>query len=925
MAGRLQQVRADPGPSLPAFARLGLPAAPAELAAAVDAHSRPGDIVVDLHGRGGWVARAAIGELRRSATFESDPLTRLLAEVVLRPPDVRHLDAAFQAIAGAPSGETTLRSAISQTYETTCATCGRTVVLDELIWDANQGPTRRHYRCLSCRDLPGHAEQRHAPATEADRARAVESEPYVAARQAIRDRLPTPPTRVRPAPEGADAAGTSALSPEDALIDQLLDLHTPRQLAGLAAILGRIEGELRAPSVAAALRLSLLHGLLPASRLNAYPGRMAALRIVGGRLRLPAGSQWRERNPWLAFEDGYRLVRGFVQQLEGGGDRSGPLARFGTDLRSLGEGMANVAVALATPEGFGGLAAEAELLRESNAGPRIRLVLGQPPLPWSPDRLAAAYHGTAWVLGRAAAALLPLDQVFGGPAPSRWDWQAASLRASLSAVGPALMPEGRALLLLGPTSSEGLIAAALGGVAAGFRLVEARSGSALEDDGDGVVSFLSPSAPRPSSARTRANVPLPPIDELDELEVSRPHRGDRSNGRAGEGGPLPAAEDRRSGDGERPTASGISGGEGSLSQREFARRTGEVITQTAVEILQARGEPASFDRLLGDILVGLDRAGQLRRLAARGSEPVTEREQSGAPLSLVEALLALIKAELGRPDNRRLEEAEPGQLWLASPNDRAAASAPLADRVEWAVFGLLSTAGRLSEAAFFERMAGMFRGHDQPDESLLRACLDSYRAPGTGSEILLARDTLQGRSEEHDELIARLAEMGHRLGLEVWIGRKPQGRRVRGRLLTDWLEEHERRAYLPLAGKSASDAVEDVDCIWYVRGRVTLLFEVEWTAMLGEPVLRRHARIATDDQVVRFLVVLPERVELVRYKLDRSPLLRRALEEGTWHILKADHLRTLEAKEAFTLADLEPYLGLDPPVERAAEQLPLFG
>jgi len=40
------------------------------------------------------------------------------------------------------------------------------------------------------------------------------------------------------------------------------------------------------------------------------------------------------------------------------------------------------------------------------------------------------------------------------------------------------------------------------------------------------------------------------------------------------------------------------------------------VTETAVEVLRARGEPARYERLLGEILVGLDRTGQLRRLVA---------------------------------------------------------------------------------------------------------------------------------------------------------------------------------------------------------------------------------------------------------------------------------------------------------------------
>ena len=82
--------------------------------------------------------------------------------------------------------------------------------------------------------------------------------------------------------------------------------------------------------------------------------------------------------------------------------------------------------------------------------------------------------------------------------------------------------------------------------------------------------------------------------------------------------------------------------------------------------------------------------------------------------------------------------------------------------------------------------------------------------------------------------------------------------------------------------------------------------------MLGEPLLRKHARIPPDDGLIRFLVIAPERAELVRYKLARSPLLRAALDAGTWHIVKANHLRTFLARDPLDLADLEPYLGLDP-------------
>jgi hypothetical protein len=406
------------------------------------------------------------------------------------------------------------------------------------------------------------------------------------------------------------------------------------------------------------------------------------------------------------------------------------------------------------------------------------------------------------------------------------------------------------------------------------------------------------------------------------------------------------------------------------------------VTETTIETLRARGEPARYERILGEVLVGLDRAGQLRRLAlatlpaertgapgpaAAAPGPAAEadnpqvaspragpandadevdgpdrpaRERSdvgpGAQARVrrqatardlapdpVEGLLALIREELTRPTQQRLVEIEPGRWWLTDREDREAAAVPLADRVEWAVFSLLSTAGPIGEGAFYERIASLFTGHDLPDEGLVRACLDSYRSLASTPDGLITSDDLLRRSQEHTELLALLADGGHRLGMRVWIGRPQQTRRTPGGLLLDRLDERERRAYLGGISRGGEELAE-VDVIWYIRGKVAFLFEVEWTAMLAEPVLRRHGRIPADPSIIRFLVVAPERAELVRYKLERSPLLRAALDEGTWHIIKSGHLRAFMAREPLDLGDLEPYLGLDPLIERTSEQLPLF-
>jgi hypothetical protein len=938
-------IRPDHGPSLPALDRFAPPPPLNLVVAEIEARSTPGDVVVDLHGRGGWIARAAVSRLRRAYVHESTALTRLAAEVVLRPPDLRHFDAAVNALAAQPRGEVGLRQALNELFASSCTTCGRSVVVDEFVWDGDaDAPFRKIYRCAACRDQVGGPESRSvaSDAADADRARSLSTDG--AARAAIAERIP-----VMPGHEG--------------LTDEILDLWTPRALTAIEGILARIEQDLRAAPIEAALRLALLHALLPTSRLNSYPGRVAALRIVGGHVRAPGDRQWRERNPWLAFEDGCRVVRGFIQRLEAAA--GGPItARLGDDPALLADGSVNVVLRRGHADrGFADAASPfvdplaTSPLRGTPppvtaSRSRVRLVLSQPPVRWTTESLSFAFVTTAVALGRDAAAALPTEPLIGQPPGPEWGSHAAALRRSLTSVTNLLAADARVVVLLEPGGPEGLVAGALGGVEAGYRLTSAMLAEAGDAIG-GTLEFVPPGgvmpgAARPSGPRTRANVALGP--------------------------PPPPPE---------PVAFRLADVE-------------RAVTDIAVEVLRARGEPARGERLLGEILVGLDRTGDLRRLTgtrtfaeseARGEraldalgymaagsyllggtaatelaspveevpaptdEPVgddapdaavtveprsdtpagsaggrrTERPagEGRRPSDHVSMLLELIDGELRRADQPRLEEID-GRWWLRDERDIAAAALPLSDRVEWTVFSLLSTAGGLTEAAFFDRIATMFRGHDTPDEALVRACLESYRSRASTPELLRTNDDLQTRYTDHSDLVGELVEYGHRLGLRCWVGKSEQKRPYKGIPLMAHLSEVEQRAYLPLISRGPLEALEQTDVIWYLRNKATFLIEVEWTAMLGEPLLKRGARIMDEPHLVRILVVLPERVDLIRFKLDRSPLLRRALERDNWHILKADHLRSLIAQEGADLERLAPYLGLDPEIERGGEQLPLF-
>jgi len=347
------------------------------------------------------------------------------------------------------------------------------------------------------------------------------------------------------------------------------------------------------------------------------------------------------------------------------------------------------------------------------------------------------------------------------------------------------------------------------------------------------------------------------------------------------------------------------------------------IERSVSALLRDRGEPAGLMRVVAAVVAELGSSGLLARLVAArgdGSGEGSGRIEGGGP----QMIAALIREELWRDDHPalvRIGDEQRPQWWLRRPE---LAERPLADRVEWATWSILSTAGRIDEDGFFDRVYRLFPGLQAPDEELVRACLAAYASPGERGS-LATEDGLTRRTDDHGRVLATLVDYGHRLGLRAWVAAGEHDRVIDGRALADRLSDDERRVYLPLVVRAPAEALGAVDVLWYVRGRLAFLFEVDWTAMVGKPILGRGREIPLGPQQARFLVIPAERGELLRLKLQRSPWLREEFERQNWHVLKWQHLDTLVAREGARIKWLEPVLGLDPLIERGGEQLTMFG
>ena len=911
--------------------------APNILDAELTSFAAAGDTVLDPWAGTGWTPRRALQHSMRVVAADPSPFAQLAAQALLRPPDPATLDAAFAQLAASRRVDVPLRQHIRELYATRCATCRRATVADQFIWPRGaDAPARKLYRCESCTAAAGGPEERTAAVDEVDLAKlgidrrpdAPFDEPIpgaeagASAGDELDDELPPapvgltgpveeiddpaapigeiggppPPVRSVPAIEPQPAAQSgprwaSTVEPERVtqpvpgnaraslhyqqlsdrfpvlddrreVVEELLSLYTPRNLYALQTIANKIDAEFRDGPMSALMRLALAACLLPASRLNGYPGRVASLRITNGHVREPSSRHHREANVWSLFETAFQDVRLAVAAL----GRDLRAARFASDLEELGALSANVLWIRCRPAVVG------QYLPPDS----VDFVVGSPPPPPSVDELSFEYLATAWLMGREAAATLRLEPLFATSPTRSQSADAAALRHAIGSAAQALKPGGWFNVLLEGDDPDRMVSVAVAGAAAGLELVDVIHRESARS-GDGVA-----------------------------LHLRRPSAEDR----------LVAAI--------QPQPLKLSADGAHLTYPELA----EAIERASVTLLSERGEPARMASITAAVLMELSRTGLLRRIVqmrppagGEGSEPgADDRVGRGGGAMLT----ALVREELWRDDHPRLVrlgDADRPLWWLRDPE---LPQQTLADRVEWATFSLLSTGGALDEWSCLERIFSLFPGVSAPDEELVLACLASYaRADQAGR--LRTDEELQARYEDHARVVALLADYGHRLGLRVWISRAEQRKVLDGRALIDHLAEDERRAYLPLIVKGASDALSEVDAMWYVRGKLAFLFEVEWTAMLSEAVLRRGRRLEPSERQVRFLVFPRERTDLVRLKLARSPWLRDEVARQNWHFLKWQHLETVAKRPGARVEWLEPVLGLDPLIERGGEQLTMFG
>jgi hypothetical protein len=255
-------------------------------------------------------------------------------------------------------------------------------------------------------------------------------------------------------------------------------------------------------------------------------------------------------------------------------------------------------------------------------------------------------------------------------------------------------------------------------------------------------------------------------------------------------------------------------------------------------------------------------------------------------------------------------------------------NAPLDDRVEWAVWGVLSATREVDTRSLLRRTYALFRGIETPDREVIERCIASYAVQAEDGRWRLGdADALVARQASQAQVVSELVDAGHRLGFKVHVGRDLQRRAMpashadRGRTLVELMTDAERLSGPARTVRGPAEALEFIDCVWYERGRMVFLWQVEWTSRIHRSVVSLGEAIPDDERVFRFIALADERATLLQQRLDRAPVLAEIVRRRGWRFVKWAPLRRFLGDAEAGLDGLEAVLGLEPAVEQTGHQL----
>lgn len=292
----------------------------------------------------------------------------------------------------------------------------------------------------------------------------------------------------------------------------------------------------------------------------------------------------------------------------------------------------------------------------------------------------------------------------------------------------------------------------------------------------------------------------------------------------------------------------------------------KIVIEAVKGIIVQRGEPVTYNDILKQIYIELDRAGYLT---------VAKTEE--------------VQKILDKYKDKEFIFIEGEGWWLKDPEKYYLHITPLQDRVEKFIIQLLKREIKISFDDALQEIFLNLQNALTPEPTKVRTILEEYADPIKGGKWRLKR-IVEKRIREHNQMIGILAEIGKKYGFDIHIGKKEQNEVYEGMRLHEFTD----REILTF-----SDEEKEIDILWIKDGKIVYAFEVEFTTGITEAVIR--GSYITSDKVKRVFVIPEERERLLHKKVN-APILKTRIIEQNWKFiffkdLKEFHMLTKGRKK----------------------------
>lgn len=321
-----------------------------------------------------------------------------------------------------------------------------------------------------------------------------------------------------------------------------------------------------------------------------------------------------------------------------------------------------------------------------------------------------------------------------------------------------------------------------------------------------------------------------------------------------------------------------------VTEERFRR----IVIDTCKKVIAERAEPTPYTILVNYVDPVLAKHGLFGTLHTGLDIKKVLQETVGKEFKLVDSRMGGAKGKL---------------WWFNDPVFVARLrQAPLTERVEKIVFGLLRDKGKVSFTEVWDAVSREFPNSLTSDSTSIKEALEIYgRKVGSVGQWML-REEVRDRIRSHSEIIALLARVGRNRGYDIWIGKPEQGTVAEGLGEGVSLSTLVTTRPAKLKGVTNLKDVLLMDLLWLNGDQVVCAFEVESTTTMTSALQRGSNLPAGTPKVM----ALPEERKADFDRKMESPLFKDSFVSHSWDLLFFDKLRAsfLKNKEALKIEDI---------------------